>query len=182
VCVSTDLGVPDEADYVSVDFDSADAWVFRAIASSHLRPRVMTVEYNCNYPAEATLCNVGGSYLWEKHKDRLYGSSLGALDSELVATEFGYTLVHLVWCLDAIFVRNDLLNSTAVRGHEMRVEVIPGVGRVTGAHMNIAVKKENQGDIVKHLCDYAVWKETGNMTACMGAPVLKQIKELNIQL
>ncbi len=145
----------------------------------------MTVEYNCNYPpaSEATLCNlnIGGSYSWDNHHDRrLYGSSLGAL--ELVGKEFGYTLVHLVWCLDAIFVRNDLLNNTAVRGHEMRVENIPGVGPVTRQPMHLAVQPQNQADIDNFLCDYAVWKETKSMPTCQGPAVRKQIKELNIQL
>jgi hypothetical protein len=41
--------VPLEADYVSIDIDSTDLWVFRAIlASKKFRPRVFSVEYNAN--------------------------------------------------------------------------------------------------------------------------------------
>ncbi len=178
--VWTDLGVPDEADYVSVDIDSADAWVFRAIVSSHLRPRVLTVEYNCNYPAEATLCNIGGSYQWAAHHDRLFGTSLGAL--HLIGQEFGYTIVHLVRCLDAVFVRNDLLTNTAVRGFEGVVADVPGVGAMARMPIHNPVSAGNQADIDKFLCDYAVWAKTKSMEACQGAAVRKQIKDLNIQL
>lgn len=48
-------GVPAEPDYVSVDIDSYDLWVFKAILTSgKYRPRVLTAEYNCNCPLGAT--------------------------------------------------------------------------------------------------------------------------------
>ncbi|KAH8051329.1 hypothetical protein JL722_10780 [Aureococcus anophagefferens] len=41
-------GAPLEPDYVSVDIDSADVWVLRALLST-FRPRVVSVEYNSNF-------------------------------------------------------------------------------------------------------------------------------------
>ena len=46
-------GVPLEVDYVSIDIDSYDLWVLRALLRSEYRPRVLTVEYNSNFPWDA---------------------------------------------------------------------------------------------------------------------------------
>ena len=43
--------VPYEPDYVSIDIDSTDLWILRAVLASAYRPRVLTVEYNCVYGA-----------------------------------------------------------------------------------------------------------------------------------
>jgi hypothetical protein len=166
-------GVPDEPDYVNVDIDSADAWVFRAIAASRLRPRVFSVEYNSHYPPQSTLCNLGGSYRFTDRYDRLFGSSLGALD--LVAAEFGYTLVDVVTGLDAFYVRNDLLKNTTVMSEQARQSSGP-----FQSHNKLSAK--DNGEIDAHLCDYAVWKATGGDIARCKAAVRKQIKELSIDL
>ena len=42
-------GVPMEPDFVSIDIDSTDLWVMRAILTD-FKPRVVTVEVNANYP------------------------------------------------------------------------------------------------------------------------------------
>jgi hypothetical protein len=36
--------VPREPDYVSIDIDSYDIWLFKALVSGGFRPRVLTVE------------------------------------------------------------------------------------------------------------------------------------------
>lgn len=46
-------GVPLEPDYVSIDIDSTDLWVLRALLASPVRPRVVSVEYNCVYGTDA---------------------------------------------------------------------------------------------------------------------------------
>jgi hypothetical protein len=41
--------VPKDVDYVSIDIDSIDLWVFRSIISSNIyKPRLITVEFNSN--------------------------------------------------------------------------------------------------------------------------------------
>ena len=45
--------VPLKVDYVSIDIDSFDLWVLRALLGSEYRPRVLTVEYNSNFPWDA---------------------------------------------------------------------------------------------------------------------------------
>ncbi len=91
-------GVPDEPDYISIDLDSCDIWLFLALAKWY-RPRVVTIEYNSNFPAGSTLawppdCSLG----WEPFKagghPRVMGSALGAV--YLAAADAGYVVVHAV--------------------------------------------------------------------------------------
>jgi len=82
--------VPLDVDYVSIDIDSTDLWIFRALLNTqtkasesssipggqYYRPRVVTVEYNCVFPFEYPLtCN--RDCVW--NGDRVYGASLSAL-------------------------------------------------------------------------------------------------------
>ena len=69
--------VPVAPDYVSIDIDSTDLWVFRSVVSSKYRPRVVTVEYNMNYPMNSTLtCTSSCFWLGCRH----FGSSIGNYD------------------------------------------------------------------------------------------------------
>jgi hypothetical protein len=97
-------GVPEEPDFVSVDVDSADVLLLNSILSSHFKPRVLTVEYNCNFPLDATM-SLTPTARWES--DRAYGASLNAIRA--VAERHGYVLVQVVPGLDAVLVRADLL-------------------------------------------------------------------------
>lgn len=110
VSIFDQFKVPLEADYVSVDIDSCDLWLFFAITTKY-RPRVMTVEYNSNYPMDdyrTQRCadpKAKGAYHWKE--DNIYGASLSAI--ELAAQKRGYSLVYVTPMLDAFLVRNDLL-------------------------------------------------------------------------
>jgi len=104
--------VPLEADYVSVDIDSCDLWLFYAITEKY-RPRLMTVEYNSNYAwgDYSTLVEDPSPYHWSG--DNIYGASLSAI--ELAAQKRGYSLVYVTPKLDLFLVRSDLLcKDTAV--------------------------------------------------------------------
>ncbi len=109
--------VPLEPDYVSVDLDSIDLWVFKAIITSEnprYRPRLISVEYNCHYPLEYAITH---QRTWVPIKsDRAYGASLLAL--QMAAKAAGYTLVGVVDCLDAFFIRNDLIENAEVPAWE----------------------------------------------------------------
>lgn len=103
-------GVPKEPDYVSVDIDSCDLWVFLGIVESEFRPRVFTVEYNAFWPLEKSVTNVcksadGQLYKW--HGDNMHGASLGALNK--AANANGYSVVYVTKKLDAFMVRKDLI-------------------------------------------------------------------------
>ena len=45
--------VPVDADYVSIDLDTADVWVLQALLEANYRPRVVSIEYNSNFPEGA---------------------------------------------------------------------------------------------------------------------------------
>ena len=109
--VFTRHGVPPEPDYVSIDLDSTDLWVFRVLLKS-FRARVFSVEYNSHFPLDAAITFPDDpAERWQE--DRGYGVSLKAL--VLVAEEAGYSLVTVVPKLDAFFVRNDLLDDGSGR-------------------------------------------------------------------
>lgn len=99
-------GVPSNPDYISIDVDSTDLWLFRVLAGS-VRASVFSVEYNAHLPLHLPItCADTPDVRWTG--DRAYGASLGALDS--VAREHGYSLVAVEPGLDAFFVRDDLID------------------------------------------------------------------------
>ena len=98
-------GVPHEPDYVSIDLDSCDIWIMKEVASKY-KPRVMTIEYNSNFPPGTTVAwPPTCSERW--HEDKIFGSSIGAI--YLAAEDVGYTVVHGIDVADLFLVRNDVL-------------------------------------------------------------------------
>lgn len=99
-------GMPAQPDYISIDVDSTDLWLFRALLP-HYRAAVYSVEYNAHFPLDLSVtCADDPTIRWQG--DRIYGASLRALC--VVAREHGYSLVAVEPGLDAFFVRNDLLD------------------------------------------------------------------------
>ena len=99
--------VPNNVDYVSIDVDSIDLWLFRGLVNSTslMRPRVVSVEFNPNYGAELLLTHQREWRPWGTHS--VYGASAAALNH--IANVAGYTLVHMEWRFDMFFVRTDVL-------------------------------------------------------------------------
>jgi hypothetical protein len=99
-------GVPKEPEYVSIDVDSTDLWLFKAILKQY-RAMLFSVEYNANFPIDAaiTFPNDPNEH-WQS--DRGYGASLKALN--MVANENNYSLLWVVPGFDAFFIRNDLID------------------------------------------------------------------------
>ena len=126
--------VPKEAEYVSIDIDTYDVWVLAALLSesSEFRPKVLTVEYNSNFPYshEAALAfpdptwpsreapvplnpspHTGTRPARATHflgwdKECYFGSSARAI--ELVAKDRGYVVVDIEPGFDVFLVRADL--------------------------------------------------------------------------
>lgn len=172
VSVFSKHNVPKDLDYLSIDIDSTELWTFRSILSSgQYRPRVVSVEYNSNYPLESTLCNVGNGYRWGG--DRLFGSAL--LPLKMVGEEFGYSLANVVSYLDAIFIRNDLLNGSRVPDFETWRPF-------TSRPHHLAAQRTTE-DIERYIVDYAEWSRNGNnFEMAKGNIVFDQIRLLNIEL
>ena len=99
-------GVPQEPEYISIDLDSTDLWLFDALLRDY-RAMLFSVEYNAHYPLSAAITFPNDpNEKWGG--DRGYGASLKALN--MVAVKHGYSLLWVVPCLDAFFIRNDLID------------------------------------------------------------------------
>jgi hypothetical protein len=98
--------VPKEPEYISIDVDSTDLWLFDSVLREY-RAMLFTVEYNSHFPLSAaiTFPNDPNEHF---QNDRAYGASLRALN--MVAVKHGYSLLWVVPTLDAFFIRNDLID------------------------------------------------------------------------
>lgn len=142
-------GVPKEPDFVSIDIDSVDLWVFKSMVTGGWRPRVVTIEYNMNYPLGASMtCAPDTCTQWAG--DRAYGASLTAIDQ--AARESGYRIVHVVRSLDAVLVREDELDGLPT--HD--------VSHFAG-HTGIAMHQPSSEERKRQIVDYAVWRATGSL-------------------
>jgi hypothetical protein len=98
--------VPKCPEYISIDVDSTDLWLFKALLEGGYRAMVYSVEYNSSYPLEVSITNPNDpNERWVG--DRAHGASLKALTT--VANEHDYSLLWVVVGLDAFFIRNDLV-------------------------------------------------------------------------
>ena len=102
-------GVPLEPDYISIDIDSCDIWVFKGLTQGGYRPRVVSIEFD-KWQRILEKDGTSGAANCDADPPRthaMHGSSLGALWK--VAKAQGYELVAIACDLDAFFVRSDLL-------------------------------------------------------------------------
>lgn len=114
------LAGDDELDLLSIDIDSNDYWVWKAITS--VEPRLVVVEYNATFPPEIRkTVAYDPSLVWDG--SNYLGASLGAL--EVLGREKGYSLVGCSPTgVNAFFVREDLVDDqfcspfTAVNHYE----------------------------------------------------------------
>jgi len=100
------LEVPKEFDLLSMDIDSFEFWVWRALSS--YRPRVIVVEYNSFLPASADWVLPYEPNVVLKAGSIEFGASLKAFAR--LGEEIGYRLVGCdLTGSDAFFVRDDLV-------------------------------------------------------------------------
>ena len=110
-------GVTVDPDFVSVDVDSVDLWLFHGLLNGGYRPRVVAIEFNPNFAADQLVTFQREWHVWTRRS--AFGASAGAVHK--VATMFGYTVVQmpshekgrgkLGYNMDMILVRSDLLAS-----------------------------------------------------------------------
>lgn len=98
--------VPKEFDYLSIDIDGNDYWVWKALKK--YSPRVVSIEFNSNFEADMAV-TVPYSPMRKWDGTWYFGASLAALWKLGLNKE--YELVHIVENLDAFFVRRDCLGS-----------------------------------------------------------------------
>ncbi len=97
--------VPSELDLLSIDIDSNDYWVWKAIEG--YRPRVVVMEYNASIPVTESLTRpYDPRAVWDG--TNFYGASLRALYN--LGKQKGYTLIGCdSVAVNAFFVRDDLV-------------------------------------------------------------------------
>lgn len=100
--------VPKEFDLLSIDIDSNDYWVWKAIKK--YSPRVVVIEYNSNIPpTESKTIKYDINMRWNCIDD-YYGASLLALYK--LGKSKNYTLIGCNSLgINAFFVRNDLIKN-----------------------------------------------------------------------
>jgi len=99
------LAGPGELDLLSIDIDSNDYWIWKAITS--VKPRVVVIEYNATFPpfVRKTI-DYNPNFDWDG--SNYFGASLGALAA--IGAEKGYSLVGCCAAgVNAFFVRSDLV-------------------------------------------------------------------------
>lgn len=103
-----EMHVPSEFDFLSIDIDRNDYWVWRAI--QRYRPRVVAIEYNATLgPMAPVTLPYNPLATWDGYSN-YFGASLKAM--EILGAEKGYALVGCNYTgVTAFFVRHDLLGS-----------------------------------------------------------------------
>jgi hypothetical protein len=108
VAALEEAGIPREFDFLSIDVDGNDYWIWKAVVARY-SPRAMVIEYNSTFgsrqpwvvPHDPNFLNDGTAF---------FGASLESFAR--LGKEFGY---HLVGCdsngINAFFVRSDLVGT-----------------------------------------------------------------------
>lgn len=159
--------VPKDLDYLSCDMDSHDFWVLRAILEAGYRPRVITTEYNSNYPITDAITQLDPNMLENitspsnfrfDFTQCAWGAGAGAF--RVLAEAHGYTMIGRVGKLDLIWMRNDLLMKDCfqIPPFEWFFRDIP-IGRLFH-------RSQSSPAILTEIIDYRTYVRTGkNLTA-----------------
>lgn len=154
--------VPRDLDFLSSDMDSHDFFVLASILE-HYQPRVVTTEYNANWPVEYAISQIDPSLsedLWKISKENfnfrqcIWGASASAFRQ--LMERHGYALIGVTPGLDLFWARNNLLDCYNVPEFSSFVEIMK-LGDLVHA-------KQSNTDYVDWLLDTGVWLETGNMS------------------
>ena len=149
-------GVPAEVDYVSIDLDTVDLWVLRALLTppSNYRPRVFTIEYNSNFGSEVAITmpdpatmpvapyNLSTEHIVHPGTPRAYSAALcyqgaTARAIKLVADEFGYVIINKTLGLDLFLVRKDLWRWSVPTLEELAVTRCMNAPMTAGMAINL---------------------------------------------
>ena len=98
--------VPHEYDFLCIDIDGNDYWVWKAIDEARFYATVVCIEYNCHFPADVAVSvkyNPKSIY----RNNRYYGASASAM--ERLARIKGYSLICVEGFMNLWFARDDRL-------------------------------------------------------------------------
>ena len=159
--------VPRDLDFLSSDMDSHDFFVLASILE-HYQPRVVTTEYNANWPVEYTISQIDPSLsedLWNISKENfnfrqcIWGASASAFRQ--LMERHGYVLIGVTPGLDLFWAKNNLLDCYNVPAFSSFVDTM-NLGKLVHA-------KQSNTDYVDWLLDTGVWLETRNMSVAREA-------------
>ncbi|MFT4848231.1 MAG: hypothetical protein ACJAT1_000068 [Marivirga sp.] len=99
-----ELNVAEELDFLSIDIDGNDYWVWESIKK--YSPRAVCIEYNATFPSNISIAiNYNEKHTWKQNS--YFGASLLAL--EKLGKKKGYSLIGCDFAgCNAFFVRDDL--------------------------------------------------------------------------
>jgi hypothetical protein len=166
VSIFKKYNVPNEFDFLSVDMDSHDFFVLDSILKE-FRPRVITTEYNCNWPIgwhmaeldpEMTEKNKKNSNSFQ-FKNCIWGSSASSWKYLLEAN--GYSLIAVTPLLDLFWARNDLLQCSDVPKFDYFVDSML-LGTLMHPQQTTLVYRDS-------LIDTNVWLDTKNIVLAKSA-------------
>lgn len=102
-----EVGVPEHFDFLCIDIDGNDYWVWKAITNYH--PCVVVIEYNALFPPPVKWIMKYNPQHIQKDTNQYFGASLKSL--ELLGMEKGYCLVGCDFTgTNAFFVRKELVS------------------------------------------------------------------------
>jgi hypothetical protein len=128
--------VPDDLDFLCIDIDGNDFWVWKALSSAY-RPRLVLMEYNAIVPpCHIRVVSYDPGHVRNGHDDYFGGSLLAMY---LLARKKGYALVH---CSsdgrNAFFVRQDLLGDHLIAKYPAEAYRSPAYGdQVDGVWLGV---------------------------------------------
>jgi len=166
------FSAPVNVTYVSIDLDSSDLWIMKALLSAEFRPAVISIEYNSNFPygyplAFPDVLNTMPTRYVGWDKGCYMASSAHAI--EVAAREFGYVVVDIEPGYDLFLVRAELWGKRPVPDL--------AASRMLYRPFNIGFWLNGQKgkDYPKHTAmhpnrqaqylDYSVYQETGSLVA-----------------
>ncbi len=146
--------VPKELDFLSGDMDSHDYFVMDNILT-HYHPRVVTTEYNTNWPQNMALSqidpklspNLSDSFVFA---GCIWGASASAL--RILMEKYGYALVGVTPGLDLLWGRKDVFSCFDIPSFESYVPLM-GLG-------GLMHQKQKDLAFLDKLVDTSVWEET----------------------
>ncbi len=147
--------VPKEFDLLSIDLDGNDYWIWKAIDGEKFRPRVVVVEYNCNFHDQ--MKSMAIKYTPELDSTvpsiNYYGATIPAFHK--LGLLKGYSLVFRVNLHNLFFVRTDLLHED---DQNIPVELFLNKNKIAENHINHGTPAQGRlhGDnMTWHWNDYA---------------------------
>lgn len=150
--------VPANPDYISIDIDGQDPWLFREVVRDYrYRPRVVSVEFNVAFPRTAPMV-IAGFGECGKSKHAYAATRMNSATPEVLRRsggEAGSALMHVEG--DAFFVRSELIDGEppllkdlpALKANNASCFIAPWESRITN-------------DMLKSLWDYNVWVATAD--------------------